>query len=191
MRAFLSTAALAILALTTTATAAETTDAVAAGNTGWELRPFNVYDGDDDDKPEAERRVKYSGVIVHTTDASQPGALLTCSEKFGLSVMYSLKPVDFADQDYFTSSKQVRAFNGRLSVEGDRAEKMSRFLVRRKLGVAQPVNPDDAFKTVDALYAGKALNVDVPGFDPVDIKLPTPDKTFQDFVASCPDFVQP
>ncbi len=191
MRAFLSTAALAILAFTATATAAETTDAVAAGNSGWELRPFNVYDRDDDDKPEAERRVKYSGVIVHTTDASQPGALLTCSEKFGLSVMYSLKPVDFADQEYFGSSNQVRTFDGRLNVEGDVPAKQSRFLVRRKLGVAQPVNADDAFKTVDALYAGKALNVDVPGFDPVDIKLPSPDKSFKEFVASCPEFVQP
>lgn len=191
MRPFLTTAALAILALSAAATPADTPDAGPASAGSWELRPFNVYDNDDNKKPEAERRVKYSGVIVHTTDSGQPGALLTCSEKFGLSVMYSLKPVDFADQEYFASSNQVRTFDGRLNVEGDAPAKQSRFLVRRKLGVAQPVNADDAFKTVDALYAGKALNVDVPGFDPVDIKLPSPDKSFKEFVASCPEFVQP
>lgn len=190
MRPFLTTVALAALALSAAAAPADTPDAAAASTGSWELRPFSVYDRDDYDKPVEERRVTYTGVIVHTSDDSQPGVLLTCSEKFGLSAMYSLKPVDFADQDYFASSKQSRTFDGRLIVDGDRPKLASRFVVRRKLGVAQPVNPDEAYKTVEALYAGKPLTLEVPGFDPVSIDLPAPDNAFTDFVAACPSFVQ-
>jgi len=67
----------------------------------------------------------------------------------------------------------------------------SRFVVRRKSGIAQPVSPEEAFKTVEAIYAGERVLLEVPGSDPVQLDLPAPDKTVKDFVAACPSLFQP
>lgn len=191
MRFFVAASAMALCAISASATPIEGSGTADNKTANWELRPFTVYDRDDFDKPVQERRISYSGVIVHTVDNSQRGALLTCSEKFGLSVMFSLKPVDFSDQDYFASSRQARTFSGRLSVEGGLPQPPSRFIVRRKLGVVQSVSSEEAFTAVDALYAGQTMSVEVPGFDPVSIDLPPPDSSFRTFVADCPAFAKP
>ncbi len=190
MRFLVAASAMALCAISASATPVEGSGANDKKAANWELRPFTVYDRNDFDKPVQERRISYSGVIVHTVDNSQRGALLTCSEKFGLSVMFSLKPVDFSDQDYFASSRQARTFNGRLSVEGEPPQLPSRFVVRRKLGVAQSVSSEEAFTAVDALYAGQTLSLEVPGFDAVSIDLPAPDSSFRTFVADCPAFAK-
>jgi len=190
MRFLVAASALALCAISASATPVEGAGAADKTAASWELRPFTVYDRDDYDKPIEERRLNYSGVIVHTVDNGKPGALLTCSEKFGLSVMFSLKPVDFSDQDYFASSRQARTFSGRLSVDGDRPKLPSRFIVRRKLGVVQSVSNEEAFTAVDALYAGQTMSLEVPGFDPVNIDLPPPDGSFRTFVADCPAFAK-
>jgi hypothetical protein len=188
MRSILLAFALGAGALTATASPVETDTADKPAS--WQMRPFTIYDTDDRNKPAEEREVRYAGVIVHTASAEKPGALFSCSKKFGLSVMFGLKPVDFADEAYFASSKQVRGFPGRLIVDGVRPNAANRFIVKRKLGVAQPTNTELAFDTVTALYAGKPVSVDVVGFDPVDINLPAPDESFKAFVAACPAFEQ-
>lgn len=191
MRFLVAASAMALCAISASATPAEGSGAADDKSAHWDLRPFTVYDRNDIDKPVQERRISYSGVIVHTVDNSQPGALLTCSEKFGLSVMFSLKPVDFSDEDYFASSRQARTFNGSLSVEGARPQLPSRFVVRRKLGVVQSVSSEEAYTAVDALYAGQVMTLEVPGFDPVNIDLPPPDSSLRAFVADCPTFAKP
>lgn len=189
MRSLLLASALAAIALSAAAVpnAAEATPV--SDKPGWTMRTFDIYDRDDLRKPVEERRVDYSGVIVHTADASQPGALFSCSGEKGLSVMYSFAPVDFADADYFTSSNQVRGMGGRLIVDGVRPAAAHRFLYRRKLNVAQTASSDIAYDTVDALYAGKTIEVEVGGLKPVAIALPGPDDTFREFVIACPAFV--
>ncbi|MBA4338126.1 MAG: hypothetical protein C0421_04705 [Hyphomonas sp.] len=190
MRFLVAASAMALCAISASATPVEGSGAADKKAANWELRPFTVYDRNDIDKPVQERRISYSGVIVHTADISQPGALLTCSEKFGLSVMFSLKPVDFSDEDYFASSRQARTFNGSLSVEGEPPKLPSRFVVRRKLGVVQSVGSEEAYTAVDALYAGQSMTLEVPGFDPVNIDLPPPDSSLRAFVADCPAFAK-
>ncbi|MBI1254212.1 MAG: hypothetical protein GC196_07715 [Hyphomonas sp.] len=190
MRFLVAASVLALCATSASATPVEGSGAADKQAASWELRPFTVYDRDDYDKPIEERQLNYSGVIVYTVDNGKPGALLTCSEKFGLSVMFSLKPVDFSDQDYFASSRQARTFSGRLSIDGDRPKLPSRFIVRRKLGVVQSVSKEEAFTAVDALYAGQTMSLEVPGFDPVNIDLPPPDSSFRTFVADCPAFAK-
>ena len=190
MRNILASAALAAAAFAASGPAlASEAAANEASAAGWAMRPYTVYDRDDRDKPEDQRRINYSGVIVHTTDAGGPGALLNCSDKFGLSVMFSFGPVDFADQDYFASSNQVRALGGRLIVDGERPREPSRFLLRRKLNVAQAAKPDRAYETVDAIYTRKSIEVAVDGMKPTTVDLPAPDASFTEFVKSCPGFV--
>lgn len=190
MRKILASAALVATMLSASGPAfASETAAVDAAAAGWTMRPYTVYDRDDRDKPEDQRRVDYSGVIVHTASADRPGALFNCSDKFGLSVMFSFGPVDFSDQDYFASSSQIRGMGGRLIVDGERPREPSRFLLRRKLNVAQAAKPDLAYETVDAIYTRKPVEVAVDGMKQTTFDLPAPDASFTEFVKSCPGFV--
>ncbi|MFN4023816.1 MAG: hypothetical protein ACK4MQ_03200 [Hyphomonas sp.] len=188
MRSLLLASTLIAIAFSASALPGAAEAAAGSAPTGWTMRTFDIYDRDDLRKPVEERRVDYSGVIVHTADASQPGALFSCSKEKGLSVMYSFAPVDFADTDYFTSSNQVRGMGGRLIVDGERPRNAHRFLYRGKLNVAQTASADIAYDTIDALYAGKEIAVEVGGLKPVAISLPDPDDTFRSFVAACPAF---
>ncbi|MFN7057130.1 hypothetical protein [Hyphomonas sp.] len=189
MRSLLLTAALAGLALSASASANTSASAVAAEPAAWTLRTFDVYAAEDRRKPLEERRIAYSGVIVHTSDTSRTGALFSCSEEKGLSVMFSLAPVDFTDEDYFASSQQVRGMGGRVIVDGERPRDASRFLYRRKLNVAQAAQPEVAYAAVEALYKGQTTQVEVGGLRAVEVSLPAPDEAFRQFVRDCPRFV--
>lgn len=188
MRSLLLASALVTIAFSAAAVPNAAEAAPAGASASWTMRTFDIYDRDDLRKPVEERRVDYSGVIIHTADASQPGALFSCSKEKGLSVMYSFAPVDFADTSYFASSNQVRSIGGRLIIDGERPSKADRFLYRRKLSVAQTASSDVAYDTVDALYAGKTIEVEIGSLKPVAINLPGPDDTFREFVAACPAF---
>lgn len=188
MRSLLLASALVTIAFSTAAGPSVAETAPGSAPAIWTMRTFDIYDRDDLRKPVEQRRIDYSGVIVHTADASQPGALFSCSKEKGLSVMYSFAPVDFADTDYFASSNQVRGMGGRLIIDGERPRNAHRFLYRGKLNVAQTASSDVAYDTVDALYSGKRIEVEVGGLKPVAIDLPGPDDTFRDFVAACPAF---
>lgn len=190
MRHLLLSAALAALTLTATAQTPIAASATVAETPSWNLRTFDVYEAADRRKPVEERRIRYSGVMVHTTDTTRPGALFSCSAEQGLSVMFSLEGVDFADADYFASSQLVRSMIGRLIVDGDRPRDSSRFLYRPRLKVAQAARPEVAHSAVSALYLGQTTEVEVGGLRPVSVSLPGPDDTFREFVAACPSFIQ-
>ncbi len=177
-------AALLLAPIPLPAVAAADTDAPKA----WALSDFVVYEAEDRNKPEEKRDVEYSGKRVHTTDASTPGAAFFCSAKYGLSVTFSLAPVDFYDEGYFASSRKLNGRGGRMHIEGEPRGHTQRFIVRPKLKLAQPVNPDLAFKAVSALYTRKSMTIDVDGFEMVDLLLPPPDEAFEAFVEACPSF---
>jgi len=189
MRSLLLTAALASLTLSAPASANTAASAVSAEPAAWTVRSFDVYEPADRRKPVEERRVRYSGVMVHTTDTTRPGAHFACSGEKGLLVMFSLAPVDFADEAYFASSQQVRSMGGRLIVDGERPRDASRFLYRPRLNVAQAARPDVAFAAVEALYKRQPVQVEVGGLKAVDLTLPGPDDAFRQFVSDCPSFV--
>ncbi|MFN7053999.1 hypothetical protein [Hyphomonas sp.] len=189
MRHLIATALVAGLALSAGASPNTAASAVAAEPAAWTLRTFDVYDPADRRKPVEERRVRYSGVMVHTLDTSRPGALFTCSAEKGLAVMFSLDGVDFADEAYFASSQQVRQMSGRLVVDGERPRETTRFLYRPRLKVAQAARDEVAFTAVDAVYKRQAAEVEVGGLRPVAVSLPEPDAAFRDFIRDCPRFI--
>jgi hypothetical protein len=185
MRILLLSAALASLALTAAATSAASPDA-APGS--WTLRTFDVYEPEDLRKPVEQRRIRYSGVIAHTSDAAGPGALFSCSGQHGLSVMFSLEGVDFADEEWFASSNQVRGLTGRFIVDGKRPLESTRFFYRPRLKVVQPARSAIAFEAVDAVYLRKQTEVAMGGLQSVSLNMPAPDDTFLAFIAACPSF---
>lgn len=186
MRSMLLSAALASLALTAAATAAAPASDAETG--AWTARTFDVYEPEDMRKPVEERRIRYSGVIAHTSDTAAPGALFSCSAQNGLSVMFSLEGVDFADEEWFASSNQVRGLTGRFIVDGDRPIEATRFFYRPRLKVVQPARSDIAFDAVDAVYSRKSTEVAVGGLKSVTLSMPAPDDTFREFIAACPSF---
>lgn len=189
MRSLFLTAALASLFLTAAASANTSANDVAAEPTGWTVRTFDIHETADRRKPVEERRIAYSGVTVHTADTARPGAYFACSGEKGLSVMFSLAPVNFTDEAYFASSQQVRGMGGRLIVDGERPSGASRFIYRPKLNIAQAIQPDVAFAAIEALYERKSAEIEVGGLSAVALSLPAPDDAFRQFVRDCPSFV--
>ncbi len=163
---------------------------------GWVTREYNMVRTSDaknaraGEPARADRsNVRYSGVLAHTRDPSQPGVLFACSEQAGLSVTFALEGIDFADIDTLTRAEgKPRAAYGDVFVDDAMAIRRQKFIYRRKLAVAHGIGSDVAYRTIDAIYQGDPVAVAIPVGKPISISLPALDETLKAFVAACPAF---
>lgn len=162
----------------------------------WVIREYRILDRDgvSNARSDSENAIELSqvvntGVLAHTLDPEQPGVLFTCSERAGLSVTFAMTGADFTDVQFLTGAKgAARAFYGEVTIGNSPPVKRQKFAYRRRLAIAHGIGSELAYRTIEAIYAGDPVTVEIPHVDRVTFSLPALDATLKAFVAECPAF---
>lgn len=126
----------------------------------------------------------YRGALVYTGDASQPGALFTCSERFGLSVALTTKPVDF-EEAFAIQDRRARWRSVTHSLDGSEAE-TGRWAHLPRVGTIEPKDKSLRRKLYNAVLRGQTVTLKMSGRPEWSVSFPKPDAAFRKFALGCP-----
>lgn len=133
-------------------------------------------------KPES---FTYTVHTLHTTAVDQPGVMFSCSDNYGLNVLYSYKPVDLLA--LFTEEQTLRKMRA-IPVwiwTGDYKHDSSYYMVRRYDKVMANQKPVQAAIAMGGILQGLPIRIKAQNYFDVTLPLPPLDEEVMAFVDKC------
>lgn len=126
----------------------------------------------------------YSMYTLNTTDTDKPGMMFSCSEKYGLNILYSYRGVDFIQ--LFTSGKSSKLRSIPVNVwVGDGKRNVEYFFVRRKDKVLSNQESSQAAAAFRALLRNQTVRIKASGMFDVTFDAPNLDGAVANFLSVC------
>ena len=170
-----------ITSATLIAAAISITGAGSASAEGWQLNSW-------------ERHVKITGsspaeftydmFTLHTTDTSKPGLMFSCSEKYGLNVLYSFDGVDFMELLDGGTARRVRSVPIYFWI-ADKKLDLGYYMVRRKDKVFSNQKSGQSSSAMLALLQDVPIRAKASGYFDLTYDLPPLDEQVAQFVEVC------
>lgn len=142
-----------------------------------------------------ERQVTYNGgkardltyemYTLHTTATDKPGIMFSCSEDYGMNVLYSFEPVDLLS--LFTEPQQSRRLRS-IPIwvwTGNYKNDSDYYMVRRSDKVLANQKPIQSAIAMGAILQGLPIRIKSGGYFDVTLPLPPLDEEVMSFVANC------
>ncbi len=127
----------------------------------------------------------YDMYTLHTTATDKPGLMFSCSEEYGMNVLYSLEPVDLLS--LFTEPQQSRRLRS-IPVwvwTGDYKNDSAYYMVRRYDKVLANQKPIQSAIAMGAILQDLPIRIKSAGYFDVTLPLPPLNEEVMAFVANC------
>lgn len=143
---------------------------------GWERSVTFRGSGRDD--------INYTMYTLHTTAADKPGVMFSCSDDFGLNVLYSFEGVDFIELLHGKRASRLRSIPVYLWV-GDYAFDLAFYNVRRRDRVLANQKASQAAIAMGALLQDLPIRIKATNYFDETLDLPPLDEEVGRFISVC------
>ncbi|WP_182482114.1 hypothetical protein [Henriciella barbarensis] len=131
------------------------------------------------------RDLTYDLYTLHTTATDKPGLMFSCSEEYGMNVLYSFDAVDLLS--LFTEPQQSRRLRSipMWVWTGNYRNDSAYYMVRRSDKVLANQKPIQSAIAMGAILQGLPIRIKSGGYFDVTLPLPPLDEEVMAFVENC------
>lgn len=147
----------------------------------WETR---VWDRTITFRGSGREDINYKMYSLHTTSADKPGLMFSCSDEYGLNVLYSFEGVDFIDLFQSHRASHLRSIPVHLWV-GSHGFELAGYFVRRKDHVIANQTETQAAIAMGALLQDLPIRIKASGYFDETLDLPPLDEEVMRFINVC------
>ncbi|WP_018147242.1 hypothetical protein [Henriciella marina] len=147
----------------------------------WEIRSWDrtiTWRGSADDD------INYLMYTLHTTATDKPGVMFSCSDKYGLNVLYSFDDVDLMELFYSRRQSRLRSVPIHMWV-GDYAFDLAYYNVRRHDKVIANQKASQASIAMGAFLQNLPIRLKAHNYFDVTLDLPPADQSVHRFIEVC------
>lgn len=148
---------------------------------GWEVNSWERHIKITGSSPD---EFTYQMYTLHTTDTSKPGVMFSCSERYGLNVLYSFEGVDFMALFQGGESRRMRSVPVYMWM-GETARDLEYYMVRRRDKVLSNQKAVQSSSAMLALLQDLPIRLKASGYFDLTYELPALDQSAADFMVVC------